>query len=127
MSGTCQGVIIVTGPSATGSIKFVSVPPNAEIFIDGVDQGVKTPFTAPGIPAGPHSITVKFAGYKDASESVTVAAGSTEQVFINMTAISRPGKTGIGTILGLGLLSAGVIAAVVYSTREKKYSPPKGR
>jgi len=32
---------------------------------------------------------------------------------------------GTGTIIGLGLLGVGVLGAVVYATKEKKYSPPK--
>lgn len=118
MSGTCLGIIIVTNQINTGSIKFVSVPSNAEIFIDSVDQGVKTLFTASGIPAGVHTFTLKLAGYNDASGSVTVVAGSTALVSTNLTAIASTGKSGIGTILGVGLLGAGIIGAVIIAKRK---------
>lgn len=118
MSGTCLGIINVTNPINAGSIKFISVPSNAEIFIDGEDQGVKTPFTATGVPAGSHTFTLKLEGYNDASGSVTVVARSTAQVSTNLTAISQPGKTGIGTILGVGLLGAGLIGAVIIAKRK---------
>ena len=74
--------------AATGSIQFVSVPVGAEVFIDGSDQGVRTPFTVTNIPAGDHTFTLKLAGYNDASGSVTVIGGSTVQVYMALSPVT---------------------------------------
>jgi PEGA domain len=68
-----------------GNIQFVSVPSNAEIFIDGADQGVKTPFTVTDLPVGIHTFALKLAGYNDTAGSVTVAGGSTIQVYAELS------------------------------------------
>ena len=73
---------------ATGSVQFVSVPVGAEIFLDGADQGVRTPFTVTSIPAGGHTFTLKLAGYNDASGSVTVIGGSTVQVYMALSPVT---------------------------------------
>ena len=74
--------------AATGSIQFVSVPVGAEIFLDGADQGVKTPITVSNIPSGAHTFTLKLAGYSDASGSVTVIGGSTVQVYMALSPVT---------------------------------------
>ena len=71
--------------AAKGNIQFVSVPSNAEIFIDGADQGVKTPFTVTDLPVGIHTFALKLAGYNDTAGSVTVAGGSTIQVYAELS------------------------------------------
>lgn len=70
---------------ATGNIQFVSVPSNAEIFMDGVDQGFKTPFTVTDIPAGVHTFALKLAGFNDTAGSVTVVGGSTIPVYAELS------------------------------------------
>lgn len=68
-----------------GNIQFVSVPSNAEIFIDGADQGVKTPFTVTDLPVGIHTFALKLAGYNDTAGSVTVLGGSVVQVYAELS------------------------------------------
>ena len=63
-----------------GNISFVSTPPGAGIFIDGTDQGVKTPTTAMNVTAGDHTYVLKLAGYNDYSGTVSVVTGQTATV-----------------------------------------------
>lgn len=74
--------------AATGSIQFVSLPVGAEVFLDGADQGVKTPVTITNISSGAHTFTLKLAGYNDASGSVTVIGGSTVQVYMELSPVT---------------------------------------
>jgi len=74
--------------AATGSVQFVSVPVGAEVFLDGADQGVKTPITVSNISSGAHTFTLKLAGYNDASGSVTVIGGSTVQVYMGLSPVT---------------------------------------
>lgn len=76
---------MVASGAATGSIAFVSVPSAAEIFLDDTDQNQKTPITLTNVPAGDHTFTLKLAGYNDATGTVTVLGGSTENVYVSMT------------------------------------------
>ena len=73
-----------TAPT-TGSIMFVSVPSNAEIFIDGQDQGAKTAYQIFNIPAGKHTFTLKLAGYNDTTGEVTVTGGGTVQAYATLS------------------------------------------
>ena len=55
-----------------GNISFVSIPEGAEIFIDGVDQLIRTPETITDVPAGSHTYTLKLSGYYDYTGTVEV-------------------------------------------------------
>lgn len=76
-----------TAPT-TGSIMFVSVPSNAGIFIDGADQGARTPIQIFNIPAGKHTFTLKLAGFNDTTGEVTVTGGGTVQAYATLSPLS---------------------------------------
>ena len=110
---------------ATGNIQFVSVPSNAEIFIDGVDQAVKTPTTITNLSSGDHIYKLVLLGYQDATGTFTIEPGQTTTVSVLMAKTAEGG--GAGTLIGIGLIGAGVLGAVILTTRETKYMPPKMR
>ena len=60
-----------------GSINFISYPDGGEVFIDGMDQGVKTPANVTGVPIGMHTFTVRLDGYNDFSGTVEVLENQT--------------------------------------------------
>jgi len=62
---------------AKGSIKFTSTISGAEVFLDGTDQGVKTPVTITDIPAGSHEYSLKLAGFLDYTGTVQVVENQT--------------------------------------------------
>lgn len=69
----------------TGGIEFVSVPPNATIYLDGKTAPLgNTPFTVDGLSAGSHSFILMLAGYNDLSGSTIVQSGSTVSVYVSM-------------------------------------------
>jgi uncharacterized caspase-like protein len=71
----------------TGSISVSSSPPGAAVYIDGKSTGYKSPTTMTGISAGSHTVTCSLSGYTDQSRSVTVTAGQTVDVVLNLPAI----------------------------------------
>jgi hypothetical protein len=71
--------------SATGTINISSTPSGAEIFIDGVDQGVTTPFTIPKLSPGTHTYRLVLSGYISATGTITIAAGQTVSVIISIS------------------------------------------
>ncbi|MCK9306535.1 MAG: DUF3344 domain-containing protein [Methanoculleus sp.] len=58
---------------ARGSIAVASTPDGAAIFLDDADTGETTNAILENVAAGEHVVTVKKAGYADASKTVTVA------------------------------------------------------
>ena len=111
----------VTLVPAEGCIYFNTTPAGARIFIDNVDTGQVTPSLVCGLTLGTHTYRLSLTGYQDITGNVILAAGQGTTV-----AITLPKKgIGTGTIIGLTLLGAGVLGAVVYARREKK--PPTAR
>ena len=104
-----------------GCIYFNTTPADAKIFIDNVDTGKVTPALVCGLTLGARTYRLSLTGYQDITGSVNLAAGQGTTV----TGTLPKKGIGTGTIIGIGLLGAGVMGAVVYATREKKYSPPK--
>ena len=61
-------------PPATGSLAVSSDPPGSEIYLDGVYRGT-TPSTIPEIPAGTHSLELRYLGYSSWSATVEILGG----------------------------------------------------
>ena len=69
-------------PPATGSLAVSSDPPGSEIYLDGVYRGT-TPSTIPEIPAGTHSLELRYHGYSSWSAMVEILGG--EKLSMNAT------------------------------------------
>lgn len=110
-TGTLFAYFTVPGPK--GSINFTSTPAGARIFLDGIDQGVKTPATLTGVPVGMHTYAMRLSGYKDNTGTVQVLENQTTKV---STSLEGEGA-GTGTLIGIALLGAGILGAAVYTTR----------
>lgn len=91
-----------SGPeeSQTGNVSFSSIPPGAEIFIDGMDQLTTTPNTITGLSPGTHTYELILVGYNTATGSFTISSGQTTVVPISNLACPTTIKN-IGDILTL--------------------------
>ena len=91
-----QGVTVTAGRTSavkvyltrqalvTGSISVSSVPAGASVWLDGKITGYMTPVTLTGISAGSHTVRCSMTGYTDSSQGVTVTAGKTTEVVLNL-------------------------------------------
>jgi hypothetical protein len=70
-----------------GSIQVNSVPPGAEIWLDGEFRAT-TPGTISGVPAGHHWADIRMGGYENVSYPVTVTNGGLAG--ITATLVSLP-------------------------------------
>ncbi|MDN7024056.1 DUF3344 domain-containing protein [Methanoculleus sp. FWC-SCC1] len=78
----------------TGSIQVLSEPAGAAIYLDGEKQAAVTDATLSDVPVGEHTVTVKKAGYQDASETVTVEEDETAEVSFELSAAAGGGAGG---------------------------------
>jgi hypothetical protein len=108
---------------AKGSIQFVSVPSEAQIWLAPtgkavVDQGVQTPKTITDLPAGKYTFVFKRAGYNDTTGEVTVTGGGTVQAYATLAPISP-------TTGGLSLYSTPQGANIFIKDVDQKEFTPK--
>lgn len=101
-------------PAATGSIQIVSTPTGAEIYLDNLFKGY-TPSTLTGITAGQHQLLMKYTGYVDYTQPVSVTAGQTTPLAISMQAAPAPTPASpLSPVTALaGILAAAGIAALI--------------
>lgn len=93
---------------ATGGIQIVSTPSGAEIYVDNLFKGY-TPSTLTDIAAGQHQLILKYTGYIDYSQTVTVNAGQTTPLAISMQAATTPTPASASSLL---ILIGGLMAAI---------------
>ena len=108
----------LTPSSGSGSLSVSSSPAGANVFLDNNFIGV-TPFTAPGVAAGSHVVTIKFEGYQDYSTSAQVNAGATSTVSAALSPGTAPAptqKSGIIPLIPIGALL--VSALLIFRTRK---------
>ncbi|MCU0630630.1 MAG: PEGA domain-containing protein [Methanoregulaceae archaeon] len=76
---------LVRQAPVTGSISVSSSPSGARIYLDGTDTGCTTPKTLNSISAGTHTVRCSLTGYTDQSQSVTVTAGHTSEIVMELS------------------------------------------
>ena len=57
-----------------GDLDISSVPPGADIYIDGTKLSGVTPQVVPGLSEGTHGLVLKLAGYRDYGQSFNIIA-----------------------------------------------------
>lgn len=68
----------VINPDLYGSIDIKSSPPEAKVYLDGVNTGQITPTVLPDVPAGTHTVKLELCHYKSKEDTnVVVTAGET--------------------------------------------------
>lgn len=98
-AGQVTTIQIDLAPSATAlaTLTLASPLPGAEIWLDGKAVG-KTPLrgTLP-VPAGRHEVVLRRPGYSEARQDVTLAAGATEHLALDLLEAPAPGDP-VGTV-----------------------------
>jgi hypothetical protein len=75
------------GPGDAGTIKVVSMVPEAQVFIDGAAVG-KVPVEKK-LSAGEHPVVVRLEGYKQFEQKVRIEAGQTVTVQASLKPVGR--------------------------------------
>lgn len=70
---------VLAGSDATGALIIDSVPPGAEVFLDGSFAGV-TPMDLPEMPAGPHWVVLQKTGFVRKALAIEVPAGGSAAI-----------------------------------------------
>ena len=97
----------VTGTS--GTISASSNPAGASVYLDGMDKGI-SPVTITGVSSGLHTVSFTKTGYTAASRSVTMTAGQTTDITVDLT------KTGgdLGDLLNTTtLIIVGIVVLII--------------
>jgi serine/threonine protein kinase len=75
-----NATLVEEGKAAVyGSIRVTSTPAQATVFLDNVNQGLRTPCTLKNITEGRHTIRVVRKGYLPAEKSTSVTPGTTSE------------------------------------------------
>lgn len=74
-----------------GLLAVRSTPAGAEIFIDSVDTGYKTPYSVCGLSGGTHYYKLTLSGYSDATGSIYVTLGQETVIDVPFTPCAQPG------------------------------------
>ncbi|MDD1705749.1 MAG: PEGA domain-containing protein [Methanoregulaceae archaeon] len=77
----------------TGSLNVQSDPSGANIFLDGVMEGI-TPALIPGVSTGLHTVRVEKTGFEPWESTVTITAGATTVVSVVLEPVPTPPTTG---------------------------------
>jgi polar amino acid transport system permease protein len=109
-------------PAQGGDLKIISKPSGAEIWLDGVYTGAKTPHTLTEIPEGPHQIQLRgLPKYRNESRKITVKPGlNVVELFIPEKSLyymwrSLPALL-IGTLMTLLLTAIAVFNGIIIGT-----------
>ena len=73
-----------------GGITISSIPQGANIFLDGVREGI-TPITLENIKTGAHTIRLELTGYETLEENVYVPNGRITTVMYSLIPIKKNG------------------------------------
>lgn len=113
-------LIPVSGPVSSGTIIASSNPPGANVYLDGMDKGF-SPVTITNVSSGSHTVSFTKTGYAAASRTVTMTAGQTMDITVELT------KTGGGwgdwlnttTLIIIGIIVL-IIIVIGVLLRKKK-------
>ncbi|MSP63700.1 MAG: PEGA domain-containing protein [Myxococcales bacterium] len=73
---------------ATGSLRAISSPPGADVFVDGTAMG-KTPISLPDVATGEHVIEAKMKDFVDGKQTLRVVGGQPGVVSFDLVAIQH--------------------------------------
>ena len=64
----------------SGSIQFITTPPGAEIWINGADSGIQTPFNFTGMKTGNYTSSLQMDGYLPVNMTLSVTSENTTSI-----------------------------------------------
>jgi len=107
-----------TPVQATGGFNIVSTPSGAEVYVDNLFKGY-TPAMLDNIPAGQHTILLKYTGYVDYTTTASVTSGQTTPLAISMQPAPTPTPASAPSVATLIIGSVAILAIGIATRREK--------
>lgn len=101
---------------ATGGLDIASTPSGAEIYVDNLFKGY-TPTTLTDITPGQHQVLLKYTGYLDYTQTVTVNSGQTTPLAISMQAASPTPASAPSILILIGGLMMAIGTAALLRRR----------
>ncbi len=74
---------------SVGTVKLTSTPPGATVTVDGKPAAGPTPLTLT-LPPGAHSIVLSSSNFEPATRDLTIAAGASTDVAVELKAVAPP-------------------------------------
>jgi hypothetical protein len=105
----CNNINIQPTPTDTGSVQIISIPELAQIFIDGVEQDLKTPAIIENIPSGLHTYKLVYPGYVDIEGIMTIETGETYELFLVMEKEPSPYSNAL-ILTGLAIMGVMILS-----------------
>ena len=90
---------------SAGSLSVSSIPPGAQIYLDGEVVGV-TPMTAQNVADGEHTLILRMEGYSDYTETVVITSNGTVVSVTLIPVSAASGRIGLSTLSLAGALAA---------------------
>lgn len=78
---------------SSGSLSIVTNPTNANLYLNGIYQG-SSPRSINSVAIGTHELKVNLDGYYESTQLVSIFAGQTTSVYINLIPINQQTETG---------------------------------
>ncbi|MBI4439191.1 S8 family serine peptidase [Candidatus Woesearchaeota archaeon] len=105
---------IYSAETLTGNINVESSPPGAAVYVDSAYKGL-SPVNITGQSPGNHRVWISKAGYPDSAHNVSVIAGITSYLYVNLDPTAAP-PTGADLVIGDISFSDPAPSAIVYET-----------
>ena len=99
----------VSGPVSSGTIIASSNPPGANVYLDGIDKGF-SPVTITNVSSVSHTVSFTKTGYNAASRTVTMTAGQTMDITVELTKTSGDWGDWLNTTT---LIIVGIIVLII--------------
>jgi len=99
----------VSGSVTSGTIIASSNPAGANVYLDGIDKGI-SPVTITNISSGSHTVSFTKAGYASASRSITMTAGQTMAITVDLTKTGGDWSDWLNTTI---LIIFGIIVIII--------------
>ncbi|HEX2867338.1 MAG TPA: PEGA domain-containing protein [Ignavibacteriales bacterium] len=73
-----------SNPAMYGNIVCETDPKNAQIYLDGINSGKRTPFTFEHLIPGSHTVKYQYPGCRDDSMRIIVESSKTKQAYLKL-------------------------------------------
>lgn len=90
-------ILPVTAANETSTLSVVSIPPGAEVFINGTYAGITQIVNLP-VSSGIYTVTVRKEGYDDYTTPVPIEPASHQDLIANLQKVANRGMATIRTV-----------------------------